>query len=164
MLKELTQLWASLRDAEYLHLMLENLPLYGVLCGVLTLLVAHFAGEKKSRLLGLLLITACCASVWPYQDLRAKAEPRIVATRDPALKPLIDQQTERRASFNWAFYAMAAVAGVTLALQVAGKGKPLILLTLAGAVAIICLSAWLHKKECEVYHRNIVKYRLPTAG
>jgi hypothetical protein len=164
MLKELTQLWASLRDAEYLHLVLENLPLYGVACGVLMLLVAQMAGEKKSRLLALLLITACCASVWPYQELRVKAEPRIVATRDPALKPFIDKQTERRAGVNWAFYTMAAVSGLTLLLQMAGKGKPLVFVTLAGALAIVCLSAWLHKKECEVYHRNIVKIKLPMVG
>lgn len=161
MFKELTQLWSSLRDAEYLHLVLENLPLYGVFCGVLILVVAHFAGEAKSRLLALLLIAACCASVWPYLELRTTAKPRIVATRDPALEPLIEKQTARRASFKWAFYSMAALSGLTLVLQMAGKGRPLVIVTLIGALAIICLSAWLHKKECEVYHRNIVKYRLP---
>lgn len=164
MWKELTQLWSSLGDAEYLHLVLESLPMYGVACGLLMLLVAHFAGEAKSRMLALLLITACCASVWPYQDLRATAKPRIVALRDPALRPLIDQQTERRASLNWAFYGVAGLSGLTLALQMAGKGRPMIFVTVIAALVIVCLSTWLHKKECEVYHRNIVKYRVPATG
>lgn len=164
MLTELQQLWASLRDAEYLHLLLEPLPLYGGFCGVLLLLVAQWGGESKSRLLALLLITASCASVWPYQNLRASAEPRIVATRDPALKPFIDRQSARRQGFNWAFYLMAVVGGCTLILQLAGKGKPMVWITLVGALGIVILSAWLHKKECEVYHRNIVKFKLPSGA
>lgn len=161
MWQELTRLWQGLRDPEYLHLLLEPLPLYGLAAGLLGLMVAQLAGESKSRLLALLVITASCASVWPYQELRRQATPRILATRDPALGPLIRAQTERRERCNWAYYAMAGLGAATLAARLAGKGKILQGLTLAGAAALLCLSIWLHQKECEVYHRNIFKNRAP---
>jgi hypothetical protein len=162
MWQELIQLWTSIRDPEYLHLLLESLPLYGLGFGLLFVIVCQLAGESKGKLLALLLITGSCASVWPYQELREKATPRILATRDPSLGPLIRQQTERRMEYNWAYYAMAAVGGVTLLAQLAGKGKPLLLVTVLGTAMLFWFSVWMHKKECEVYHRNIIKYRPPA--
>ncbi len=161
MWQELSRLWQGLRDPEYLHLLLEPLPLYGLAAGLIFLIVSQLAGESKSRLLALLLITASCASVWPYQELRRQATPRILATRDPALGPLIRTHTERRESCNWTYNAMAVLGAATLAARLAGKGKILQSLTIAGAIALLFLSIWLHQKECEVYHRNIFKTRIP---
>lgn len=161
MWEELTHLWTSVRDPEYLHLLLESLPLYGLGIGLLFLIVAQLMGEAKSRLFAILVITLSSASVWPYQDLREKATPRIIATRDPSLGPLIREQTERRSSHDWAYYLLAVAGGVTLVTQMMGKGKPLLVLFIAGTAALFWFSIWLHKKECEVYHRNIIKYRPP---
>ena len=164
MWQELNQLWTSLGDAEYLHLLLEPLPLYGVGFGLVFLLVTHLAGEGKGLLLSLLLIGASAASVWPYHHLREEAMPRVLATRDTALVPLIQEQTQRRAAVEWAYYAVAGVAALALVARAGGKGRSLITLTLVGGAALFCLSLWLHKKECEVYHRNIIKYRPPPAA
>jgi hypothetical protein len=161
MWEELTHLWTSVRDPEYLHLLLESLPLYGLGIGLLFLVVAQLTGEGKSRLFALLIITLSAASVWPYQDLREKATPRIIATRDTSLGPLIREQTERRSRFNWVYYTLAVAGAVTLAAQLAGKGKPLLIVFIIGTAALFFFSLWLHKKECEVYHRNIIKYRPP---
>ncbi len=161
MWEELTHLWTSVRDPEYLHLLLESLPLYGLGIGLLFLIVAQLMGEAKSRLFAILVITLSSASVWPYQDLREKATPRIIATRDPSLGPLIREQTERRSRHDWAYYLLAVAGGVTLVTQLMGKGKPLLVLFIAATAALFWFSIWLHKKECEVYHRNIIKYRPP---
>ena len=159
MWQELQGLWQGMRDPEYLHLLLEPVPLYGLAAGLLVLLVAHFSGEAKSRWLALVLLTASCASVWPYQELRRQATPRILATRDPALGPFIRDQTERRESCNWAYYLVAGLGAVTMAARMAGKGKYLLGITALAASLLLCLSVWLHQKECEVYHRNIFKNR-----
>jgi hypothetical protein len=161
MREELTYLWTSVRDPEYLHLLLESLPLYGLGIGLLFLIVAQLTGEGKSRMFALLVITLSCASVWPYQALREEATPRILATRDPSLGPLIREQTERRNRYNWAYYTLAAAGAVTLVAQAAGKGKPFLLVLVVATVGLFWFSIWLHKKECEVYHRNIIKYRPP---
>jgi hypothetical protein len=53
-----------------------------------------------------------------------------------------------------------AVAGaVTLVLQLAGKRKWFLGVTVMGTAALFWFSIWIHKKECEVYHRNIIKHR-----
>lgn len=159
MWQELTSLWQTLRNPAYSHLLLEQLPLFGVGIGLLFLFVAMLGGESKSRLLALVIICASCASVWFYLDLRGQAIPRIVGTKDASYAPLIRAQAERRAAFAWAYYAEAALAGLALIFCRGGKGRFLMFLTLAGALGIFWLSLWLHKKECEVFHRDIVRER-----
>lgn len=161
MWRELINLWQSVRDPEYAHLLLESLPLYGIAAGFLFLALSVFFGESKSRLLALVLLAVSSGSVWPYVTLREKAQPRIVATHDPSYGPLIREQTKRRTSTGWAFYSLALVSTLTLILVAAGKGRSLIFLTLIASMGCFWLSLWLHKKECEIYHRNIVKYRPP---
>lgn len=158
---ELTTLWQSVRDPEYAHLLLDSVPLYGLGFGLAFLLVAFLAGERKSRMFALVVICLSCASVWPYLDLRLKATPRILATRDPAYAPLIQKQTQLRQDTAWAYYAMAGLSALTLLASASRHGKILLIVTVSAAAALFWFSIWIHKKECEVYHRNIVRYAPP---
>jgi hypothetical protein len=161
MWRELTTLWQSIRDPEYAHLLLESVPLYGVGFGLVFLVIAYAAGEKKTRLLALVVMALSCASVWPYLELRTRATPRILATRDPAYGPLIQQQTRLRHETAWMYYAMAGISGVALLLGFTRYGKHVMLLAVVCGAAVFWVSIWLHKKECEIYHRNIIRYLPP---
>lgn len=161
MWQELTTLWTSVRDPEYAHLLLESVPLYGLAFGVTFLVVAMVAGEGRSRLLALVVICVSCASVWPYVDLRRKATPRIIATRDAGYYQLIQEQTARRSDTASLFYLMTGVSGLAIVFGRKGRGQPLIFMTVLGAAGLFWFSIWLHKKECEVYHRNIIRYVAP---
>lgn len=39
------------------------------------------------------------------------------------------------------------------------KGKWFVGVMVKGTAALFWFSAWIHKKACEVYHRNIIKHR-----
>ena len=161
MWQELTTLWQSIRDPEYLHLLIEPLPLYGLGLGLMFFIVAFVVGERRCRLVALALVCVSCASVWPYTDLRAKATPRIIATRPPEYASVIREQTQRRVDWNWPYYAMTLFSLIALFTSQSPKGKPLLLVVVIGGVMLFWISIWLHKKECEVYHRNIVRYKPP---
>lgn len=157
MWQELLNLWQSLRDPEYAHLLLESLPLFGIGAGLIFLCGSLFFRETKSRMLALVLTCVSSGSVWPYVSLREKAQARIIAMHDPSYAPLIREQTKRRTSAAWAFYSVALISGLAFLFGIAGKGRGLLFLTIAAAAATFWLSLWLHKKEAEIYHRNILK-------
>lgn len=161
MWRELTTLWQSVRDPEYAHLLLDSVPLYGLGFGLAFLLVAFLVGERKCRLFALLVICLSCASVWPYLKLRDRATPRILATRDPAYAPLIKTQTTLRHDTAWMYYVMAGLSGLTLLASTSRHAKILLIVTVFASAGLFWVSIWLHKKECEVYHRNIVRYSPP---
>jgi|APTNR8051073442_1049403.scaffolds.fasta_scaffold02102_5 hypothetical protein len=161
MWQELNSLWQSVRDPAYAHLLLESLPLFGVGIGLVFLAISMVTGETKSRLLALTLICVSCASVWPYTDMLTRAIPRVIATKEATYAPLIREQAARRADFNWVYYLMTVVSALAILSGRSAKGKFLLFVTMIGAVGVFWLSLWLHKKECEVYHRNIVRYEPP---
>jgi len=158
MWRELTTLWQSIRDPEYLHLLLEPLPLFGLGIGLVFLIMSFMTGEARSRLLALGIICVSCASVWPYVDLRDKATPRILATRSPDFAPLIQEQTQRRKDWSWPYYAMAVLSAAALLSSRSSKSRPLLFAIVIYGGLLFWFSIWLHKKECEVYHRNIVRF------
>ena len=65
MWREMINLWQSVRDPEYAHLLLESLPLYGLAIGLVVLIIAFLTGERKSRFLAITLMGLSCATVWP---------------------------------------------------------------------------------------------------
>jgi hypothetical protein len=160
MWREITNLWQSVRDPEYAHLLMESLPLYGLAFGVTLLVIAFVMNESKSRLLALGIIFVSCASVWPYLDFRLKATPRILATSAVEYGPIIQKQTQLRQDTAWAYYSMAAVTLITMIMSRSRRACWGILIVLIGSVLLFWLSIWLHKKECEVYHPNIKRYEL----
>ena len=139
-------------------MLLEPLPLYGLGIGLTFLILSFLFGEVKCRMLALAVVCTSCASVWPYIDLRDKATPRIVATRSPDLAPLIQEQTQRRKDWSWPYYAMTLFSFLALVTSRSPKGRPLLFLVVIFGALLFWFSIWMHKKECEVYHRNIVRF------
>ncbi len=158
MWRELTTLWQSICDPEYLHLLLEPLPLFGLGVGLVFLMLSFVFAEPKTRLLALGVICVSCASVWPYLELRDKATPRILATRSPEFAPLIQEQTQRRKDWAWPYYVMALLGAAALLSSRSPKGRPLLVVIVVFGGLLFWFSIWMHKKECEVYHRNIVRF------
>lgn len=158
MMNELTALWNSLQDAEYLHLVLEPLPLFGLAFGLVLFGLSFVVRERKTRLLALALIVGCCASVRPYLNLREKCQPRILAMQPAAYHPLIQEQSARRAGSSWFYYGIAAWCAAALVMMRKNTGLLVSLTTIVVCLAGFLHALWLHKKECEVFHRNIVKF------
>jgi hypothetical protein len=158
MWRELTTLWQNIRDPEYLHLLLEPLPLYGLGIGLTFVIVSLVFGELKSRMLALAIICVSCASVWHYTELRDQATPRILATRSPDYAPLIQEQTQRRKDWSWPYYVQALLSLTAIVTTRHPKGRPLLLVVVILGTLLFWFSIWVHKKECEVYHRNIVRF------
>lgn len=159
MWRELTILWDSLHDAEYLHLLLEPLPVYGLSLGLLFLLGALILRERKSQWLALLILCLSCLSVHPYLDLRREASPRILATSATSYRPMIQTQMERRQEHTWPYLAMASLCGLAM---IGGSGRPGKILRLAvflGGTGLLGFSLWLHQKEAEIHHPNLLRHR-----
>jgi hypothetical protein len=155
MWRELIDLWQSVRDPEYAHLLLESLPLYGLGIGLTFLIVAFLVGERKTRLLALAVMALSCASVWPYLSFLLEATPRILATRPVSFGEMIEKQTQLRQDTAWVYYAMAAISSLAMALTKSRYARHGVLMAVVSGVLTFWMSVWLHKKECEVYHPNI---------
>lgn len=141
-----------IKDAEYAHLLLEPVPLFGLLFGLLFFAVGLWGREDKTRVIALLVIAAACASVIPYSTYRERAQPRVLEMMP--LKKSIKDQTTFRQDTQWVYLTVAGIALLALISsgkvgQLAGYG---VLVTGLGALVF---SIWLHMKEAEIFHPNI---------
>lgn len=157
MWSEITSLWQSLRDPEYAHLLLEPLPLYGLAGGLVMLVVTTLTRERFARLAVILAMGLCALSVAPYLECRLAATPRILATRPVSYGPVIEAQTRLRQGTAWAYYLMAAACAVAAAMTRSRHREHAVAVVAVAGVLLFWLSLWLHKKECELYHPNILR-------
>lgn len=161
MIRELTQLWSSLQDPEYLHLLLEPLPVFGLGLGMIFLVAGLVMNQSKVRMLALAVIIASAASVHWYMKMRIATEPRVAATISTTFHPLIKEQTERRRASTWVYYGVVVTGLIGLFASSGGRASFITYIVLAIVAAAFVHSLWLHKKESEVYHRNIMRYVSP---
>lgn len=160
MLSNLEILISKLRDPQFASLLIEPLLLYGLLFGVIFFAVGHYMGQPKCRTAALIVIAVCSISVNPYVGLRKKAMTRELSSR-PSDAKLIREQQQRRTDSTWIYYSLAVVA--LLSLISGGKIAQFSdYAVIGGGIAIIFFSAWLHMKEAEIYHPNIIQRAIPV--
>jgi hypothetical protein len=159
-MNELEIFFSRLFDAEYAHLLLEPLALYGLLFSLIFFAVGLYLGQSKCRMIALILIAACSLSVVPDLALRKKALPQEKTARQGDAK-IIQEQFQRRSDNKWVYYALAITA--LIALIGGGKlGAISNMIVLGGGLLVVLFSAWLHMKEAEIYHPTIVKHAVPV--
>lgn len=152
-----------LQDAEYLHVLLETAPVYGIFAGLLLLTVA--LGMKNFRFQALALGLICIASLTSYPQLanRKLAEQPVLEAKSAADGSRIKAQTELRASKQWAYLSLAFACLVTIATRKAKVGQIILGLTLVGSIGVGLLSIWLHIQDTEILYPNIGSGPTPRA-
>ncbi|MCE9519024.1 MAG: hypothetical protein K8R87_05610 [Verrucomicrobia bacterium] len=160
MLSNLEIFFSRLRDSGYAYLLLEPLLLYGIFFGVTFYCIGQYMSQPKCRTAALIVIGLCSLSIVPCLSLRHRAQAREFEKR-PADKLQINEQYKRRVDTKWIYYALAIAAG--LALISGGKLASFSnIAIIAGGVLVIFFSAWMHMKEAEIYHPNIIQRAVPV--
>jgi bacteriorhodopsin len=160
MLNNLEILLSRLRNAEYASLMLEPLMLHGLLIAVIFFAIGQYMRQPKCRAAALIAIAACSFSVVPFLSLRHQAQPRELSSR-PSDAKLIKEQYQRRSDTKWVYYALAIAAVLSL-LGGGIIGKFSDYAVLFGGILVLLFSAWLHMKEAEIYHPNVIQRAVPV--
>lgn len=139
---------------EYVHVLLNPLPVYGLAAGILALGAALLARNKAAQVIALGLVIIAAASAWPvalygksaYQDIRGKA--------DGVGQQSLDKHMGRAEKSIYIFYA-AALLGVA-ALTAQGKfpkaATPLALATLIAGAASLGAGGWISRAGGQIRH------------
>ncbi|MDB6111270.1 MAG: hypothetical protein JWR69_3020 [Pedosphaera sp.] len=131
--------------AEYLHVLLNPLPVYGLAMGVLVLAAALVVRSKAARNIGLVLIVLCAASAWPVLYYGQHGYNHLHPQLDTESQQWLDAHMERAERFIYAFYLTALLGIATFLLQkrLPKTAKALTLLSLLSAVASVGIGGWI---------------------
>lgn len=139
--------------AEYLHVLLNPIPVYGLSISVLVLTAALLARNHAARNIGLILIVLCAASAWPVLYYGQHGYNHLYPQLDTESQQWLDVHMERAERFVYAFYLTALLGIATLLLQKRPRAaKALTLLTLLAAIAALGVGGWISRAGGEVSH------------
>ena len=104
----------DLQQPEYLHVLLNPLPVYGLAIALFGLIAAIYLGTRGGQVTALVVIFACAASAWPVAQYGEAAEDRVQAMVDNDGEAWLKAHARRADELIYVFYALALVSAVAI--------------------------------------------------
>jgi hypothetical protein len=127
-----------LKKPEYLHVMLNHLPIYGTMLAALALAISLILRSRAAQITALILTVIAGASAYPVLVTGQRAYKAIRGMADDAGADVLDEHMDRAEKTIGVFYFLAAlaIAGLLVPIKWPKSAVPLAALTLV--VAIFC--------------------------
>jgi hypothetical protein len=137
----------GLRQPEYVHVLLNPLPVYGLLVSWIALIAALISKSRRALIVSLILVLVTSISAWPVFEFGQQGYDRVLAMTDDDGHAWLDEHQERAEKVIYIFYALAAlsVAAILVPLRWAKSSGPLaisVALLSAAALASGCYIAY----------------------
>ena len=105
----------GLRQPEYVHVLLNPLPVYGLLIAWIGLLIAFFSKSRHAQIATLVLVLISSASAWPVYEFGQQGYDRVLSMADEDGERWLDEHRDRAEDLIWIFYALAALSAIAIA-------------------------------------------------
>ena len=129
----------GLRQPEYVHVLLNPLPVYGLLVSWIALIAALISKSRRAHIVTLILIFVTSISAWPVYEFGEEGYDRVLAMTDDDGHAWLDEHQARGQKLIYVFYALAVLsaAAIVVPLRWPKSSVPLaIVVVLLGAVAL----------------------------
>jgi len=151
---EFHELLQQLRQPEYVHVLLNPIPVYAMASGILALAVALVLRSRPAQITALIVVIVAALSVWPVAEFGERAYDRVYSMSNTDAQQWLDVHAHRADLGEWVFYATAAVAVVAI---VAPRFRPRTQLPLALAALVLALislgvGAWISHAGGKIRH------------
>ncbi|MEO8353119.1 MAG: hypothetical protein ABI680_15420 [Chthoniobacteraceae bacterium] len=154
----------DLRQPEYLHVLLNPLPVYGLAIALFGLIAALYLGTRGGQVTALVLIFACAASAWPVAHYGEAAESSVLAMADDDGQAWLKAHAHRADELIYVFYALALVsaAAVFAPKKWPRTARPLAIATLILALAALGAGFYIAHAGGKIRHREFRNTPPPT--
>jgi plastocyanin len=126
----------DLRQPEYIHVLLNPLPVYGLAVGLIGLLVAICSRTRAATVVALAVVFISTAAAWPVYEYGEQAYDRVLAMADNDGQVWLASHKQRAEDLIWLFYAVAILSAIALIAPVKWPGLSIWL-----AVGVLVLGA-----------------------
>jgi len=151
---ELQQMLEALKRPEYVHVLLNPLPVYGMMMALLALVLGLITGNKGAQMVALVLMVLVCGSVWPVVEFGEKAAAHLATTLDADGLRWLRLHEQRAEVAAWAYYVTGVMALVTLLVKwkLPKFERWLTTLVLVAALTALGFGGWVAHAGGQVRH------------
>jgi dolichol kinase len=143
-----------LRKPEYVHVLLNHLPIYGTILGALALAISLVLRSRAAQITALTLTLIAGASAYPVFVTGQRAYKTIRGMADDAGADALDEHMDRAEKTIGAFYFLAALAIASLLVPIKWpkSAVPLAALTLVAAILCSGIAVYIAQPGGRVRH------------
>lgn len=127
-----------LGNPEYFHVLINPLPVYGLVVGLVSLVCALLTRARAARVTALAIVFVSAFSAWPTFHYGEAAKDRVLAMADRDGGKWIDEHEARAEKLIYIFYAAAALSAGALAVE---KLRPRFAVSASVLTALVALAA-----------------------
>ena len=129
----------DLRQPEYIHVLINPLPIYGLAMGWIGLLVAVFLRSRPAKIATLAIVLISAVSAWPVYEFGEQGYDRVLSMTDDDGQGWLDEHQHRAEQLIYFFYGLAVLSAVAIAAPIKwpkSSGLLAIAVLLFGAVVL----------------------------
>ena len=104
----------DLGQPEYLHVLLNPIPIYGLAVALFGLIAATYLRSRGGQLTALVLVFASALSAWPVARHGEEAYDRVLAMADDDGQAWLKAHEHRADELIYFYYALAVVAAAAI--------------------------------------------------
>jgi hypothetical protein len=146
----------DLRQPEYIHVLINPLPIYGLAMAWIGLIASLCLGSRRAQIATLAIVLMSAASAWPAYELGQQSYDRVLSMADSDGQAWLDEHRDRAEDLIYFFYALALLSAVAIVapMKWPKSSMPLTLgVTLLGAI-VIGIGAYIAQAGGKIRHRE----------
>ncbi len=154
----------GLSQPEYLHTLLNPLPVYGLGLALLGLILGLIFRSRPAQILSLLLILVSAASAWPAAHYGEKAFDQILTLADDDGRLWLQEHADGAEKVLYFFNALAVLSALAIILprKWPRTAQPLTIATVALALVSLGVGASIAYAGGKIRHREFRTVAPPT--
>ena len=150
---------AFLRDLgqpEYLHVLLNPLPVYGLGVALLGLIAAMCMNNRGGQVVALALVCTCAASAWLVVHYGEAAESGVLGMADDDGQAWLKAHEHRADELVWTYtvLALVSVAAMFLPRKWPKSARPLSLIAIVWGIVALSSGAYISHAGGKIRHKE----------
>ncbi|MEO7723741.1 MAG: hypothetical protein ABIU29_03500 [Chthoniobacterales bacterium] len=154
----------DLSQPEYLHVLINPLPVYGLAVAVIGLIIALVQRSRPAQVATLSLVLLCGAIAWPVVHYGEAGYDRVLSMSDDQGQAWLKAHEHRADELVWSFYALAglAAAAIFAPMKWPKTSTALALVTLLCSFAVLGIGGYIAHAGGKIRHREFRNDPAPT--
>jgi disulfide bond formation protein DsbB len=104
----------AFRQPEYIHVLINPIPVYGLGLGLIGLIVALFLHSRPAKIATLAIVLISAGSAWPVYEFGEQGYDRVLSMSDEDGRAWLNEHQARAERLIFCFYIVAALSLVAI--------------------------------------------------
>ena len=149
-------LHALQRQPEYVHILINPLPIYGLAISWIGLVIAFFLRSRRAQIATLALVLISAASAWPAYEFGEEGYDRVLSMTDDDGHAWLDEHQRRAELLIYFFYALAGLSAVAIAIPIKWPktSTSLVITTILLGAVVLGMGGYIAYAGGKIRHRE----------